>query len=233
MINTPKATKCGKKDPSTCRLHGARVVNGIPSPIAPLPSAPKSPGAGQGERQIHGFKNETRVVEKYDLLHLKKSYTHPWDAMTKEDVPMPVSIKTKSFGGSIEMGDFFRNASKSEDFYLHVSFWQGDKEFIVAEHALLLPGKVWSSFFPQDCHEDIRKLLREASNDKSYDAKWTAECAKLKEKWEGFGSIIKLAPKRDHKSQKRMQCVIPNGEFLKLDTLYRVDCLPKGPKAKV
>lgn len=233
MLTTPAPTRCAKSDPSTCRRHGGRIIKGEPAPLPWLPPVPKSENSGTGERQAHGFKNEERVCEKYDLEHFKKNYTHKWDAMTKEKTPMPVSIKTKSLGGSVEMGDFFRNASNTEDFYLHVSFWDGDKANIVSEHALLVPGKVWSAMFPQDCHDDIRTLLKEASNDHSYDATWKQKCAELQAKWESLGSIIKLAPKRDHKKQKRMQCAIPNSEFMKLMALYKVVGLPKGPNAKV
>lgn len=242
----PKPTRCGKPDPRTCKRHGGHIVNGEPAPLPWLPPEPKSPKSGTGERQAHGFINEQRVVDLYDLTHLKKDYTHKWDAYTKEDIPMPVSIKSKSQNGSVEMGDFFRNANVQENFYLHVTYWSPyvmaetpksklltPDKFITSEHALLIPGPAWSAMFPQSLHDDIRTLIRDASNDKSYDDIWKEKCAAVKEKWEETGSIIKLAPKRDHKSQKRMQCVIPYTEFVSMCKAYEVEHLPKGPAATV
>lgn len=248
MLVTPerKLTHCGKPDPRTCRLHGGRVVDGIPAPIDWLPKEPKSPKTGTGERQRHGFINEQRIVDLYDLNHLKEQYTHKWDAFTKEDTPIPVSIKSKSKNGSVEMGDFFRNADVKEDFYLHVTYWSPNitlgtpksklltpDKVITSEHALLIPGPAWSAMFPQSLHENISTLIDEASNDKSYDETWKKKCAELKDKWEQTGSIIKLAPKRDHKDQKRMQCVIPYKEFVNMCKAYEVPHLPKGPAATV
>lgn len=80
-----------------------------------------------------------------------------------------------------------------ENFYLHVTYWSPyvtsetpknklltpDKA-ITSEHALLIPGPAWSAMFPQSLHDDIRTLIREASNDKAYDDIWKEKCADLK-----------------------------------------------------
>lgn len=177
--------------------------------------------ANAGARQQHGFINELRVVNKHDLTHMVSNYTAKWDAYTKE-TGTPVSVKFKQKGGSVEMADFFRQSEVKEDFYLHVSFWEGSKKELVSEHILLMPGDVWSSFFTDIYHDDMRRMLHEASNDHSYDLIWKEKCQEIKEKWDSVGSIIKLAPKRDHKSQKRMQCVIPYEAFMELDRKYSV-----------
>lgn len=177
-----------------------------------------------GERQAHGFTNELRVVKKCNLIHMKSDYTAKWDAYTKESMT-PVSIKFKQHGGSIEIADFFRQSQIKNDFYLHVSFWEGPNKNITSEHMLLIPGSVWSSFFTDIYDDEIKRLLQEASNDPSYDKIWKDKCKELQAKWDSFGSIIKLAPKRDHKRQKRMQCVIPYKYFMILVEEYAVDAM--------
>lgn len=187
-----------------------------------------------GERQGHGFKYEQRVVAQNDITYFGKHYTHVWDAATKEETPRGISIKTKRIRQCVELGSFKRNQEKTEDYFLVVGFWDKKKENIVKEHILLIPGKVWATFFPKDCDEDIRLLLEKSLPTREYDATWKKECKELHKKWNALGSIIRLAPKRDHneeKPQRRMQCVIPYKHFLKLIELYEVESLPQGSVA--
>lgn len=210
------------------KLINAPAEPAVAAPVVKARSS-RATGKGSGANQSHGFDNELRIVTEHDLLHMKDDYTAPWDAYTKGEDPVPVSIKTKSAFGAVEMGDFFRNGSKTEDFYLITSFWKGAKDNIVSERILYLPKDYWVSQFPDLYNEEIRDFMAEITNDYSDDAKWKQWCTQLKHKWADTGSLIKLAPKRDHKSQKRMQCVIPYANFLEMAKTYEVDNFVSRP----
>jgi hypothetical protein len=216
-------TKCNGKDPNTCRNHGGRKIDDKSFPAPWLTDDQRMDRKVTSEaRQIHGFKNEYRVCQKLDL-EKTVPYTSEWDARTKTPSASPFSIKTKEIGKAVEMGDFFRNSLKSEDFYLHVSFWKNDKYNIVSEHLLYIPYNEWQKFFPKEYDNDIRTMLRNSSPDHSYDAKWKLDILDIQEKWKSTGSIIKLCPKRDHKGQIRMQCAIGFKDFIVLEKLYGVE----------
>lgn len=235
MSTTPTAV-CRSKNPETCRVHGKGKAFSKPSGSSAAGKTRKkssrATGKGSGANQRHGFDNELRIVTQHDLLHLKDSYTHPWDAYTKGDDPVPVSIKTKSARGSVEMGDFFRNASKTEDFFLSVSFWQNKTDNIVSEHILYLPIGYWSKQFPQYLNLQIKDLLDNITNDYADDLRWKAGCTRIHDEWAKTGSLIRLAPKRDHKTQKRMQCVIPYNNFMIMAKHYEVADFTYRPGVK-
>lgn len=226
MSTSPKSTVCRSKNPETCRVHGRGHASLKPSVssvrAAVRRKSSRATGKGSGANQGHGFDNELRIVTQHDLLHMKDDYTAPWDAYTKGEDPVPVSIKTKSARGAVEMGDFFRNASKTEDFFLSVSFWQDKTDNIVSEHILYLPIDYWSKQFPKHLNIQIKDLLDNITNDYADDIRWKAGCLRIHEAWTKTGSVIRLAPKRDHKSQKRMQCVIPYTNFLSMARRYEV-----------
>lgn len=173
------------------------------------------------ERQSHGFINETRIKELYSLDDYlgKKDYTAKYDAQTKAGIP--ISIKTTKHGCAVDMGDYFRNANADQDFYLIVSFWKGDKLNIHEEYKMLIPHAEWQKLFKREFDERIRKMLNEVSHDRSYDPIWRAQRLALRADW-GEG-IVKLRPKRDHKSQKRMQCAISYKDILQLNALYATE----------
>lgn len=220
-------SRCRAKNPKTCRYHGGHVENGTPAPKPwkGMDSRPKRARAGKTDyktRQLHGFRNEFRVCDEHDLEKVE-NYTFQWDAFTKDGRLVPVSIKTKKTGGSIELGDFFRQAGHTKDFYLHVSFWSGGKEDVVEEHILYIPGAYWSSLFTHEHDADIKKMLANSSPDRSYDKKWKEDVVAIQKKWADSGkSVIRLCPKRDHKGQIRMQCAIPNSEFKKMIEKFSV-----------
>jgi hypothetical protein len=154
------------------------------------------------ERQSHGFINETRVKLEHGLFDYDgeaNSYTNKYDAQTLDGVP--VSIKTEKLKSDIELGDYFRNAQANEDFYMSVSFWESEKDNIVEEYHVRFPIEEWRKLFNHTLDNKIRKVIREASNDRSYDATWTEKINELKREY--GNNVIRLRPKRDHKKQKK------------------------------
>lgn len=220
-------SQCRAKNPRTCRHHGAyQSPNGRPTPRPwrGMDSRPRKAREGKTvyhTRQLHGFQNEFRVCSENNLLKVD-NYTFRWDAYTRSNTP--VSIKTKRVGGDIELGDFFRQAEHDQDFYLHVSFWSQDKDNVVDERVVLIPGSYWKSLFPHRMHQRIREVLADSSPDPEYDQTWSKNIAELREEW-GTDSPIRLRPKRDHKGQIRMQCAINHREFMNMVKQFSVDSI--------
>lgn len=184
-----------------------------------------------GARQNHGFKNEERIKEKYGLKKYtdvkSNDYTSTYDAIAPNG--KPVSIKTEAFKSNVELGDYFRNANANEDFYMVVSFWQGEKDNIVEEHKLLIPADEWAEHFDRTFDDKIRTLISEASNDESYDEEWKRRRLALNEEY-GADQFIRLRPKRDHKKQKRMQAAIDYKDFLEFAKHYETKDFEKWDK---
>lgn len=178
------------------------------------------------ERQKHGLVNEDVVKAKYKLNNYnnKNHYTAKYDAEMFDG--SPVSIKTEKLGSDVELGDYFRNASKQEDFYMVVCFWEGCKSNIVEEYHVKFPVEDWRGFFNHSLDSAVRGVIDRASNEYSYDSIWKREIKELKELYGNH--IIRLRPKRDHKKQKRMQCAISYSDFLELVKKYNTDDIRNG-----
>lgn len=162
------------------------------------------------ERQAHGFSFEQRVCEKYGVK-LNSNYTDKWDGELNN---IPVSIKLEKNGSDIEMADIFRNMSISSDFYLIVGFWENDKTNIIKEYVLYIDHKDYEELFNFNMIEKFKNLLNNISNDKSDDVKWKSQITSLRKEWkETTPNLIRPRFKRDHKSQKRIQCAINNKDF--------------------
>lgn len=173
-------------------------------------------GVFMSERQSHGFSYEKTVIEKYGMEG-SVGYTTEWDARYKG---IPVSIKTKKIGQSVEMADFFRNSNKTEDFILVVGFWGDEKGVIVEEHFLYINKNYWMSQFDPLLVESFRNIFDGVTNSYEDDDKWKKRREDATKLWEEKGSIIKVNFKRDHKKQKRVQCSIKNKEFYDILVRY-------------
>lgn len=164
----------------------------------------------RGERQAHGFLFEDYVMKTYGV-DPSTEYTSKWDGTLNG---YPVSIKTEKLGSDIEMADFRRNAENEESFYLIVGFWSGDKTNIVKVETLFIDGNEWHQLFPSHFIEDFANMLASVTNDRSDDAKWKALMAEQKRAWIAeTDNLVRPRFKRDHRSQKRVQCAINNKDF--------------------
>lgn len=162
------------------------------------------------ERQKHGFSFEQQCKDKYGIV-LSNEYTSKWDGKLNE---LPISIKTEKFGSDVEMADFFRNQQVNEDFYLLVGFWKDQKDNIVEEHLLKIKSDEYHQMFSENYTDRLHNLLDNITNDKSDDAKWKEQIASIRKDWKNdTPNLIRLRFKRDHKSQKRIQCAINNKDF--------------------
>ena len=162
------------------------------------------------ERQAHGFSFEQYAREKYNV-ELNKGYIDKWDGLYKNE---PISIKTEKIGSDVEMADIFRNMDVNTNFYLLVGFWADEKNNIVNEHLLYINGDEYSILFNKEMRSKFRDLLDNITNNRSDDVKWKEEITALKKEWKNSTpNLIRPRFKRDHKSQKRIQCAINNKDF--------------------
>lgn len=127
---------------------------------------------------------------------------------------IPVSIKLEKYGSDIELADYFRNSRKTEDFYLFVGFWEGQKDNIVEEHILYINGNEWHELFNEEFNQKFQDLLTNITNSYEDDAKWRKNIGILRTEWRNKTlNLIRPRFKRDHGSQKRIQCAINNKDF--------------------
>lgn len=162
------------------------------------------------ERQNHGFLFEQQVKAQYPI-ELSNNYTDKWDGKMGG---LPVSIKIEKFGSDIEMADVFRQMSVKEDFYLIVGFWEKEKTNIVEQYCLRIQGEKYREFFNRKLSPRLHELLNNITNDRTDDEKWKTQIKNFRKEWqETTPNLIRLRFKRDHKSQKRIQCAINNKDF--------------------
>ena len=162
------------------------------------------------ERQLHGFTFEQAIIKEMNITPTK-NYTDEWDGMYGE---IPVSIKCIKNGSDIDMADYFRNSNKNKDFILIVGFWENDGNNIVNTHYLFIPAEEWRLMFPLEFAEKFKNLLTGITNSHEDDERWKEEINELKKEWKDkTNNLIRPRFKRDHKSQKRIQCAINYNDF--------------------
>ena len=164
------------------------------------------------ERQKHGFQFESFIKEKFNILPCPEGlYTYKWDGMRNG---YPVSIKTAQNKTDVEMASFLRNATNTDSFYLIVGFWESSKNNIVTIETLFIDGIEWHSLFNEELVSECQTFLHNISNDVSDDERWNEGCKELKNKWSAMTpNLVRPRFKRDHKTQKRMQCAINYSDF--------------------
>lgn len=163
-----------------------------------------------GERQIHGFNYEQSIFARFNIQP-SETYTSEWDGYLNG---IPVSIKLEKYGSDIELADYFRNSQKTSDFYLFVGFWEGQKDNIVEEHILFINGSEWHELFNEEFNQKFRDLLDNITNSYEDDVKWKKNITTLRSEWRNkTDNLIRPRFKRDHGSQKRIQCAINNRDF--------------------
>lgn len=161
------------------------------------------------ERQEHGFLYQEKKRIELDLIK-EENYTAEFDAYRKND-NFPYQIKTIKFGSAIDLGDYFRNSSRTQDFILIIGFWKGTKDSIVETYILKIDYIKWNSLCCFDKKIEMRDEMKNISNNHSDDEKWKLFRTKYKKEY--GNKKISLRFKRDHKEQKRIQCAINNFDF--------------------
>lgn len=169
------------------------------------------------ERQRHGFDFENFIVKKFNLIKETK-YTAEYDAYTQDNIPVQIKLEKES--SDIELADIFRNYQKSSSFILIVGFWSGRKNNIIKIYSVYFDIDYFKSNFDEGLMKTFREFLDKITNDEKDDEKWKNQILDFKKQWKNKTSnFIRPRFKRDHRSQKRIQCAINNKDFLNYITM--------------
>lgn len=168
-------------------------------------------------RQIHGFLYESRVVSKYKLIKCE-NYTSEYDAYTLSGIP--VQIKYRKWNSSVFFGDFKRNMLKEKDFILIVGTWKENNSNEISEDIYYINYEKFTSmcFFKEINIATVE--MKNISNNYYDDPSWKTFTLKYKKIYPEE-NIIKINFKRDHKSQKRIQCSLSNKNYEIFKTQFK------------
>lgn len=170
-------------------------------------------------RQYHGFEFEKVIISKFKLCKTS-CYTDKFDAYTQDGIP--VQIKYIKLGCSIDMGDLRRNMSMSTEFILYIGFWKTKRENLVELYRIVVPNfHDWNKLFFLSQYNAMKCEMSLITNLKIDDYRWKAFCLKYKQLWNSTSRITQIRFKRDHKSQKRVQCAINKTQFLKIRNQFQ------------
>jgi predicted RNA methylase len=153
-------------------------------------------------RQNHGFIYENTVVDKYGLIKLENSSV--FDAMYKDT---PVQIKCIKKNSSVCLGSLLNNKNINRDFILVVGYWETIKTDVVEEITYYIKYETYSQFFKFQDLDNMFLEMESISNNVSDDDVWKLFAKKYKALW-GVNNPVSINFKRDHKTQKRVQCSI-------------------------
>lgn len=157
------------------------------------------------ERQIHGFKYQEELCKKKNLTPVAE-YTGKWDALTQEQ--KPVVIKCFKDKSELPLSDIFINSERNEDFIICCGIWRGSKYNIIEEIEVEVDIQKWKKYFEFEEYENLKDWIKnKVSNERSYDSTWKQECELWKSKW-GKERLVQPRFKRDHKTQRRIQCAV-------------------------
>lgn len=161
------------------------------------------------ERQEHGFHFEKAVIEELKLTP-SSNYTHPYDAYTKDNIPVQIKFSQCKNGriSQAEMGDFGRNKEKEQDFILIIGGWEKEHHTIVEIVQFHIQKSLWNEVFQFPDYEQMKQEIKQFPPRGQCDQEWKIYCKKWKDKWDSEFRIAGLAFKRDTKKQRRIQMFI-------------------------
>lgn len=160
--------------------------------------------AKKGERQAHGFKYEKKTLDKFGLTKCK-NYISEYDALCGN---ICIQIKCIKYGCAVELGDYFRNKNKNKDFILIIGFWKGDKSNIVEEVIYVVQHENFVNNLVCKNDDQIKAEMKLITNLHADDKRWKEFRVKYTKEWKSYNNCIDIRFKRDHKTQKRIQCAI-------------------------
>tara|TARA_Y100000114_G_scaffold66331_1_gene60815 strand:- start:978 stop:1541 length:564 start_codon:yes stop_codon:yes gene_type:complete len=175
------------------------------------------------ERQKHGFKFESQVINDLNLTP-ETSYTAEWDAYDSNDTP--ISIKCIASTGTIDCGSVVR---------MFKHFKSPGWDMILGRHANKVLKAVYRySFTKEVCDaligdltlEDVQTFDR---NIKSFKQGYHTEARKYAKDWKAEykskTGLLTVQPKIDSKTQRRVQCGINQTALSKLFSSTPYDSL--------
>jgi hypothetical protein len=168
-------------------------------------------------RQAHGFKSENRQIYEFNFLKTKSG--HKWDGYTKSGIP--ISMKCIGDKNAICLGKMKRNQDIDEDFIFIVEYWTGKNKDIIKRHILFIDHTVYTKLCYFDKLDEFEfDMKHNITNSIEDDPKWKIMMANYQNCYPSQ-NLISMAPKRDHKTQKRIQCTIPHRNKQSFYNLFR------------
>ena len=180
------------------------------------------------ERQYHGIWLEEQLQSIRGWKKYEK-YTHPFDLFDTQldlfdQIKQNVQCKCIGKSNSIEMGDLFRNSKKEQDFVLAIILYD---KLIEIDKRKKIPSKIVNYVEVEIDHEKWNEqwvlpkhvlhswqdwIKNKVKNDREYDSQWRIECEQRIQEWDFYNksqnSVVKPRFKRDHKTQRRIQCAV-------------------------
>ncbi len=162
------------------------------------------------EVQKHGVIFEKWIRDTFFDGYTPRSYTQKWDIpanANKRFGGIPVNPKATKYRTPVDLGDALRQYQIDEPFYFVIGYWQQEeskKRFVNVVAARLDPAeyrKLWGDVKLEDL-ERLDAIIKQTPD--YLEARRLAQAMK---KTAPFNtSIIKLNPKIDSKTQRRLQC---------------------------
>lgn len=178
------------------------------------------------EVQAHGVNFEKWVREVF-FDNYEGGYTQKWDvsaeANQSDQVPkkgVPISIKVVKLGSPIGLGDILRQRALDKEFLMIVGFWQQKTEtekWIVEIECLHIKPDQWDSLWGDLSIEKLQELdaiVKDMAT--SYKIVRTQAQDWKKTVLPELNSKMVVNPKIDSRSQRRVQCSMPNKLFWEL-----------------
>lgn len=168
-------------------------------------------------RQQHGFNYENYIIHKYGLVK-EKNKTGRFDAYYNDgEISIPVQIKTVKKRAQLCLGSYLRNREIHHDFILIIGIYDNDPTIIVDEQTFNVSAKLWRDLCDYKYHHQMMEEFALQTNLREDDGKWKQFIKKHKDQWnaEKF-RIMNLAPKRDSKTQLRIQLAVSQSKRSKL-----------------
>ena len=194
-------------------------LTGSTTPVYFTPSSPKSSSGG---RQEHGKVYERKIIAEFNMTPTV-SDTDEWDAYYGD---YPVQIKfSRVKTNAMELADFFKFLTIPDgDFILiHGTYKNSHTHEETSRRAWVINGAKWKTLFTcsTELQKSIKDGLKSISNSYEDDQRWSEMVAQWKRKW-GWNRVVSLNFKRDHKTQKRLQCNIKFSELDKFPTAHLI-----------
>ncbi len=166
--------------------------------------------ASAKEVQNHGVVFEKWIRDTFFDGYTPSSYTQKWDIPASANLRfggVPVNPKATKYRAPVDLGDAIRQFKIDEDFIFVIGYWQqeeGKKRFVNVV-APRLNAREYRKLWGDLKLEDLQKL--DAVIKETPDYLEARKLAQAMKKTAPFNtSIIKLNPKIDSKSQRRLQC---------------------------
>lgn len=176
------------------------------------------------EVQAHGFSFEKWVRDHF-FAGYSGSYMQKWDVPPIHNIHpivppevrgLPVSIKTAKVGSPIGLGDVLRQRQIDESFVMVVGFWQqrtATEKWFVDIGCAVFSATHWAALWGQLSLQEISTIDAVVKNQATHYSIVRLQAQQWKQNKSVGTCTLVINPKIDSKTQRRIQCSLPNKTF--------------------